>query len=64
MKSDLDSEKATMNRIWAKREKQIERVITNITRMYGDMQGIIGATLPEIKSLEFKSLIETEEPEF
>lgn len=64
MKQDLDSEKAAMNRIWAKREKQIERVITNITRLYGDMQGIIGASLPEIKSLEFKNLAESEEPEF
>ncbi len=63
MKSDLESEKAAMSRIWAKREKQIERVITNITRMYGDMQGIIGASLPEIKSLEFKNLIDSDEPE-
>ncbi len=63
MKNDLESEKAVMNRIWAKREKQIERVIKNITRMYGDMQGIIGASLPEIKSLEFKTLIDSEEPE-
>lgn len=64
MKQDLDNEKAAMNRIWAKREKQIERVITNITRLYGDMQGIIGASLPEIKSLEFKNLVESDEPEF
>jgi len=64
MRSDLENEKAAMNRIWAKREKQIERVITNITQMYGDMQGIIGASIPEIKSLEFKSLIENEEIEF
>ena len=64
MRNDLENEKAAMNRIWAKREKQIERVITNITQMYGDMQGIIGASIPEIKSLEFKSLIETEEVEF
>lgn len=63
MKQDLETEKAAMNKIWAKREKQIERVITNITRMYGDMQGIIGASLPEIKSLEFKNLIDTEEQE-
>lgn len=63
MKNDLESEKAAMNRIWAKREKQIERVITNITKMYGDMQGIIGASLPELKSLEFKSLIDSEESE-
>ncbi|MEM3063200.1 MAG: DUF2130 domain-containing protein, partial [Nitrososphaerota archaeon] len=63
MKNDLETEKAAMNKIWAKREKQIERVITNITRMYGDMQGIIGASLPEIKSLEFKALVNSEEPE-
>lgn len=57
MKSDLDSEKRAMGKIWAKREKQIERVTHNISGMYGDMQGIIGASLPEIKSLELKGLI-------
>jgi len=61
MKSDLESERAAMNRIWAKREKQIERVITNVTRLYGDMQGIVGTSLPEIKSLEFKALVEADE---
>jgi hypothetical protein len=55
MKDDLDKEKNAMTRIWAKREKQIERVVTNIVRMRGEMQGIIGATLPEIKSLELAS---------
>lgn len=52
MKEDLESEKRAMTRIWAKREKLIERVTTNTTGMYGDMQGIIGSTLPEIKTLE------------
>lgn len=58
MKNDLDQEKRAMNKIWSKREKQIERVINNISGMYGDMQGIIGASLPQIKSLELKGLIE------
>jgi len=51
MKEDLEAEKRAMMRIWAKREKLIERVTTNTTGMYGDMQGII-STLPEIKMLE------------
>ncbi len=55
MKGDLDKEKNAMLKLWAKREKQIERVVTNTVRMYGDMQGIIGATLPEIKSLELEA---------
>ena len=51
MKQGSNSEKGAMNKVWAKRKKQIERVITNVSRFYGDMQGIIGASLPEIKSL-------------
>jgi len=33
-------------------------VIHNISGMYGEMQAIVGASLPQIKSLELKSLIE------
>jgi hypothetical protein len=58
MKNDLDQEKRAMNKIWAKREKQIERVINNVSGMYGDMQGIIGASLPQINNLELAGLIE------
>ena len=55
MKDDLDKEKRSMMKTWSKREKQIERVINNTAGMYGDMQGIIGASLPEIKSLEMET---------
>lgn len=61
MKEDLDSEKRSVMKAWAKREKQIERVMANTSGMYGDMQGIIGSTLPEIKLLELGS--GDEEPE-
>ena len=56
MSADLSKEKAAMNKLWSKREQQIKKVIMNTARMYGDMQGIIGASLPEIKSLELKAL--------
>ncbi len=45
-----------MNRIWAKRDKQIDRVINNMSGMYGDMQGII--SLPTIEPLELPELSE------
>lgn len=61
MKEDLDKEKRAMTKIWAGREKQIERVVTNIVRMRGEMQGIIGASLPEIKALELGSEAEDSE---
>lgn len=52
MKDDLDREKRAMETTWSKREKQIQKVIHNVAGMYGDMQGIIGATLPKIEYLE------------
>ncbi|MFQ5735509.1 MAG: DUF2130 domain-containing protein [Thermodesulfobacteriota bacterium] len=61
MKEDLEKEKKFFIKNWAKREKQIERVVLNTVRMYGDMQGIIGASLPELASLELDSGDEDEE---
>jgi hypothetical protein len=54
MKEDLEQEKRAMMRIWNKREKEIERVVANTVGMYGDMQGIIGTSMPKIKMLELK----------
>ncbi len=53
MKSELDTEKRVMQKIWGKRDKQIEKVMENTAGMYGDLQGIIGSTaLPEVRALE------------
>ncbi|MBX7150093.1 DUF2130 domain-containing protein [bacterium] len=52
MKEDLDSEKRAMEKIWSKREKQIERVLLNTSRLYGELQGIIGQSLQPISNLE------------
>jgi hypothetical protein len=52
MKEDLDSEKRAMDKIWAKREKQIGQVLLNIAGMHGDMESLAGNTLPIIKTLE------------
>jgi hypothetical protein len=52
MQDDLSQEKRATERAWAKREKQISRVIENTAQMYGHLQGMIGASLPDIKVLE------------
>lgn len=52
MKVNLDQEKRAMNKLWSRREKEIERVVLNTSGMYGDLQGLIGASLPTIQSLE------------
>jgi hypothetical protein len=58
MKGDLDSERRAMNKIWDKREKQIETVILNIGGMHSDIEGISGMTLPVIKALELPNVSE------
>ena len=52
MKMDLEAERRAMLKIWAKREKQMERVISNAAGMHGDLQEIAGSSLPAIKMLE------------
>ncbi len=59
MKKDLDAEKKTITRQWAKREKQIERVMDSTMGMWGDLQGIAGKSLQEIEGLEFHGMLES-----
>ncbi|MCK6483330.1 MAG: DUF2130 domain-containing protein [Phycisphaerae bacterium] len=56
MQDDLDKERKTMTRLWAKREEQIRGAIESTAGMYGDLQGIAGKTLQEIEGLEVKML--------
>lgn len=55
MKQDLEQEKRAYTKIWAKREKQIERVIDNTVGLRGDLEGVMGNALPEMKQLELAS---------
>ena len=52
MHEDLEAEKRAIQRMWEKRAKQIEKVISNTSGMYGDLEGLAGAALPPIKILE------------
>ncbi len=61
MKQDLEQEKRAYTKIWAKREKQIERVIQNTVGLRGDLEGVMGNALPQIKQLELSSNEELEQ---
>ncbi len=55
MKTDLEAEKRAMEKIWAKREQQLQRGAKNMAGLYGDLQGIIGTALQPITKLELPS---------
>lgn len=52
LKSELDREKRSMQRIWKEREVQIEKVIGNTIDMYGSIKGIAGNAIAPIQYLE------------
>ncbi len=56
MRQELEKEKKAYARIWAAREKQLERVLHNTVGLYGTLQGIIGHSLPAIDGLELDAL--------
>ena len=52
MRQDLDREKRSMQGIWKRREKQIEKVLLNTNYMYSSIKGIAGNAIPTVKRLE------------
>ncbi len=63
MKSDLESKKRSMQRIWKQRDKQIEKVVTNTIDMYGSVKGIAGNAIQSVNALELTGK-DNEEPQF
>ena len=56
MKSDLESEKRSMQGIWKKREKQIEKVLLNTNHMYSSIKGIAGNAIQSVPLLELPNI--------
>ncbi|MEK7565922.1 MAG: DUF2130 domain-containing protein [Patescibacteria group bacterium] len=52
LQDELEKEKRFFMTKWSRQEKEIRKVIDHTHGMHGDLQGIIGQALPEIKSLE------------
>lgn len=63
MRDDLDKERKTMTRLWAKREQQLLIMEQSTAGMYGDLQGIAGKTMQEIEGLQVGLLEATDSNE-
>lgn len=59
MESDLAKDKRAAKTGFNRREKQIERLVANTAGLYGDLQGIVGASLPAVEGLSMP-LIESD----
>jgi len=56
MQEDLAKEKMLFTSQWAKREKRLLKAMENLVSLYGDVRGIAGGAVQEIKALELPEL--------
>ncbi len=54
LQSEIEREKRWFNTKWARQEKELRKVLDHTHGMYGELQGMIGKALPDMKSLEPK----------
>jgi len=48
-------EKAAMNRVWAKREKQIETIVSSTAKFTGELQALCGPPpLPQLPQFAYQ----------
>ena len=62
MRSDLESERRSMERIWKRREMQIVKAELSISKLSGELEGIMGTSFPTIKQLSLDSGEDDEKP--
>lgn len=61
MRTELESEKRAMQKIWAKRQTQIERVTNSMVTVVGELQAIAHDAMPQLDSIDQLALPDAEE---
>jgi hypothetical protein len=51
MREDLEKEKSAMQRLWKKREGQLERLSSNMLGLCGELQGVSRDALPQLDDI-------------
>ena len=57
LRSGLQTEKRAYAKIWAAREKQLDRAEQGMIGMWGDLEGLMGSALPKIDLLELEATL-------
>jgi hypothetical protein len=60
MKAELDAERTATERLFKKREKQIEVQVRNLAGMYGGLQGVAGGAVQPVPALEGPAEVDEE----
>lgn len=63
LQKDLESEKRSITGLWKKREKQLQKVLSNTNFMYSSLRGIAGSAIQPIQQLELPKGFDEESEE-
>lgn len=58
MKQELEAEKRAVQRLWAKRGKQLDRAMASAVGLHGDLSGIMGSSVPAMEAVRLLALPE------
>jgi hypothetical protein len=56
MQDQLSQEKRAFQKQWAERERQLERMVNGTFSIVGDLQGLMGSSLPKIDGMDLPGL--------
>jgi hypothetical protein len=60
LQEEMERERRWFQTKWAREEKQLRKIIDHWQGMYGDLQGIVGKSLPEMGSLRLEANVSEE----
>jgi len=52
LRRSFEAEKLATKRAWAKREKELDGFVTGVMYLLGDLEGIVGKSMPEVEALK------------
>jgi hypothetical protein len=60
---ELAAEKRTTQARWRRQERRIERVLSSVANLQGDLQGIAGAEMPALPEFQASATDELDQPD-
>jgi hypothetical protein len=62
IRDEIETEKRTHKTRWAKQERSLDLLLDGAARLVGDLQGIVGKSMPAIDALDELEVESPEEP--
>lgn len=56
LREEIEAEKRSHKTRWARQERSLDLLLDGVGRMYGDLQGLVGKSMPEVDGLDARQI--------